>query len=189
MLLSTLFVARADHGQIETRLEGTTLCIGPRSVSAAISGPEGEVQTAPLVRELLEQLEVTLKQTDVRYEVLESCVGSAIVLLSVEARYLEPETYVGFPDNAYTYVVTAQVGTLTGASGEEVEDTLYGRATSDIVSVSDRDAQLLGIANPVMNELAQAWRQDNVVPLAQSLIFTGLALLLVAARVALRLVF
>ncbi len=147
------------------------------------------MQTASFARELREQLRATLGRAEVRYEMLESCIGQATVLLSVEARYLEPKTYVGFPDNAYTYVVTAQVGTLTGASGEEVEDTLYGRATSDIVSVSDRDAQLLGIANPVMNELAQAWRQDNVVPLAQSLIFAGLALLLAAARVALKLVF
>lgn len=187
MLLGTLFVARADHGHIETRLAGTTLCIGARSVSAVVSGPEGEVQTAPLVRELLERLEATLEQAGVRYEVLESCV-TPTVLLSVEARYLDPESYVGFPDNAYTYVVTAQVGTLAGALSEEVEGTRYGATTSDIVSVSDRDAQLLGVAHPIMTDLAQAWRQDNIVPLAQFLIFAGLASLLAMMRVALRLV-
>ena len=125
------------------------------------------------------------------YDLRESCAGArAAVSLSVEARYLDPETYIGFPENAYTYVVTAQVGTLTDAAAEAgVQQPLYSATTSDIVSLRGDAAPLLSVANAVLADLAQAWREDNAVPLAHLLLLAGLGLVLAGVRVALRLVF
>ena len=121
-----------------------------------------------------------------RHEVQASCAGRrTTVLLSLDARYLDPATYLGFPENAYTYVVSVQVGTLTDA-GNEVLEPLYGVTTSDIVSVNDIEAQLLSAIAPSLNELAQAWQQSNLVFPVQYLAFTSLALLLVGIRATLR---
>lgn len=183
--------ALADHGEVETQLTGTTLCVGPLSVQADVRGPEGAAWPAaePTLRE---HLETTLRRADVPYDLRESCARArAAVSLSVEARYLDPETYIGFPENAYTYVVTAQVGTLTDAAAEAgvLERPLYSATTSDIVSLQGDAAPLLNVADAVLADLAQAWREDNAVPLAHLLLLAGLGLVLAGVRVALRLVF
>ncbi len=122
-----------------------------------------------------------------RYEVQASCAGQpAAVLLNLDARYLDPETYLGFPANAYTYAVNVQVGTFAGNENEALEEPRYATTTSDIVSLTDAEAQLLALVEPSLNELAQVWRQGNVVSFAQHLTFVGLALLLVGARAILR---
>ncbi len=182
-LCTLLAFASADHGRIEPQLERTTLCLEPRSVETEVSGP-GAPQTAPFKRELREQLEATLSRADVRYEVKGSCEGRrAALLLDLDARYLDPETYLGFPENAYTYVVSLQVGTL---AEDEVLEPLYVTTTSDIISITDAEAQLLFVVEPSLSELARTWRQSNLVSFAQHLAFSSLALLLVGARAVLR---
>ena len=131
-------------------------------------------------------MQATLSRADVRHEVENSCEGRrAAVLLSLDARYLDPETYLGFPENAHTYVVSVQVGTLADTK-DEVLEPLYGATTSDIVSINDAEAQLLLVVAPSLNELAQTWRRSNVVSPTQHLAFASLALLLAGVRAALR---
>ena len=105
-----------------------------------------------------------------------------MLLLNLDARYLEPETYVGFPENAHTYVVSAQVGRLAATDDLVLTELLYGTSTSDIVSIEE-NRELLEVATPTLSELAQAWRQDNIISTRYYFMFAGLALLLVGARV------
>ena len=182
-------LALADHGRIEPQLAGTTLCTEPRSASADVSGPEGEVPVS-LKREMRIQLEAHLDRAEVRYEKRRSCVGQrATALLSLEARYLDPETYLGFPENAYTYVVSLQAGAPANAPTEGflLEKNLYASTVSDIVSITDMEPEFLTIVNSTVGDFAQAWRQDNIVPVAHYLTFIGIALLLALARVTLML--
>ena len=165
------------------QLSGTTLCLDPLSVQVEVTGPRGEEQTAPLTGELRRRLEVALTRAEVRVEVRPSCFGQpATLLLNLDARYLEPETYVGFPENAHTYAVTAQVGKLAETDTLALEALLYSATTSDIVSVEE-NRELLEVASPTLSELAQAWRRDNIISTGDYLMFAGLALLLVGARV------
>ena len=179
LLLAALGVALADHGQVVPQLAGTTLCLDPLSVQVEVTGPRGEEQTAPLTHELRRRLEVALTRVEVR----PSCFGHpATLLLNLDARYLDPKTYVGFPENAHTYVVSAQVGRLAETDDLVLTELLYSTSTSDIISVEE-NRELLEVASPTLSELAQAWRRDNIIPVGDYLVFAGLALLLVGARV------
>ena len=135
------------------------------------------------------QLEARLSRAEVRYERRKSCMGRATTLLSLEARYLDPETYIGFPENAYTYVVNLQVGTPAAVSTESfvLEKNLYGSTVSDIVSITDMQPQFLTIVDSTVGDFVRAWQQDNKVPTAHYLTFAGIALLFVVARVTLML--
>ena len=143
-----------------------------------------------LKRKMRAQLEAHLSSAEVRYERRESCAGQrATALLSLEARYLDPETYLGFPENAYTYVASLQVGTPVGVSTENfvLEENLYGSTVSDIIPIKDMKPQFLTIVDSTVADFAQAWQQDNKVPTARYLTFAGAALLLIVARVTLML--
>ena len=81
-----------------------------------------------------------------------ACEGSeAFVLLELYARFLDPATYVGFPADSYTYVVTTQVGTKPADMAETVLPA--GRcaaSVSDIVQAATAEnlaEQLVSLGN------------------------------------------
>ena len=165
----------ADHGRVEPQLAGTTLCITPASVQVNLIGP---VKPGRLEQRLREELVSALSLAEVRFKKRASCVGEpAAFSLTLDARYLDPEQYVGFPENAHTYVLTTQVD-------DGLERVRYLATTSDIVALpAGETAELLTVADDPLADFVQVWRDDNTVSLRQQLVFVGVAVLLAMVRI------
>ena len=113
--------------------------------------------------------------------------ASGYVLLGLEARFLDPETYQGFPVASYTYVTTAQVGsfvpTRTPIPRYPKDVTRARRAKSfrrgppmcwwhaSSLSVRRRSVYL-----------ARAWSEANIVAFGSYLRFAALGLALAVLR-------
>jgi len=138
--------------------------------------------------EVLRTLRTQLQRAGVTHRAAESCPGArGFVLLGVSARYLDPETYRGFPANSYTYVTTGQVGAhVEGATtGTSLQGSVYGASESDLFAAPSDEAlrrELVALGHDQVRALTRAWLAANVVPTAHYLMFAGVALALIVAR-------
>jgi len=181
--------ARADHGVPAPRLGGVTLCVAPSSVQLTLepSSRIAESQVAGRVREeVLETLRGTLGAHAVPFET--DCErAQGFVLLTLYARFLDPETYLGFPPDSYTYVSSAQVGAFVGATGSKtaLPGGRYRASESDIVqapTAAALEARLVALGDEQSRALARAWGEANAPTGRAHLRFAGLGLLLAALR-------
>lgn len=186
LLLTFWSTAFADHGAPAPRLEGVTLCLEPASIRLEL---EDVTLPGPLANRVItavtEVAQNTLASQGVRTK--DICGdGETIVLLELYARFLDPATYVGFPKNSYTYVVTAQVGAKPADPTETVlPEGRYAASVSDIVQAAtaeDLSAKLVALGNEQVRVLAATWREANVVPLQTYLTFAALAVSFLALR-------
>ncbi len=109
------------------------------------------------------------------------------MLLGLEARFLDPETYLGFPKDSYTYVTTAQVGSFVGAA--QPDTALLGRRYTDSASdifqaqtPGDLVTRLTRLGLDEFNLLVQAWSEANALTPGSVLRFAALGLALAALR-------
>jgi len=86
------------------------------------------------------------------------CVASSgYVLLGLEARFLDPETYLGFPEDSYTYVTSAQVGSFIPDASIDtaLPERRYTASASDILQA--------GTANALETHLTALGREFGVL--------------------------
>ncbi len=110
------------------------------------------------------------------------------MLLGIYARFLDPQTYVGFLENSYTYVTVVQVGDF--AAGAEAQTVLpggvYSASTSDIFQAAtpgEFEKYLVKLGETESEALILMWLEANTVTLGSYLFFVILGLSLVALRV------
>lgn len=178
--------AFADHGAPPPRLEGVTLCLEPASVRLELEGVTlPRAFAGRVVEDVAEAAQTTLASRGV--PVRTTCAGNEkFVMLELYARFLDPGTYVGFPEDSYTYVVTTQVGSRPADVAETVlPEGRYAASVSDIVQAAtaeDLSTQLVSLGNEQVRALAMTWREANVVPPGTYLAFAALGLSLLALR-------
>lgn len=158
LVLLTVTPVWADHGAPPPRLGGVRLCVAPTSVQVSLEGApwadeaggretdntetdraetEARIRTA-----LLSSLTRSLAAAEIPHTT--TCTGSeGLVVIALDLRYLDPETYLGFPENPYTYVSAAQVGTLGRGADLTSEltpsESRYSASASDIIQAAGAD--------------------------------------------------
>lgn len=183
----------ADHGAPPARLGGVRLCTAPTSVQVSLEGApwadkSGSSEAEERIRTaLLSSLTRSLTAAGIPHTT--TCAGSSGVVIALDLRYLDPETYLGFPENAYTYVSAAQVGTLGRGADLTSELTLsesrYSASASDIIQAAgaaELEAQALALGEAQVTALAGAWLEANRVTARSYLLFAGLGGALLALR-------
>ncbi|MBB5234313.1 hypothetical protein [Deinococcus budaensis] len=161
------------HGEEASDLRGVTLCLDGASVQVKVeempSARAAQVQRE-LASALTQSLTSTLKRAKVRHQVRPSCEGRrGLTHLQAEVRYLNPRTYVGFGDPAYSYQVALRVTDppasrpgLAQATGTARE---FQAAWSDIHSeartVRAFAPVVAGWGEETVRDLVLVWRRDN----------------------------
>lgn len=159
----------------EFHLAGMTLCVDPESVQARLDIPnQSRAGTAhtELTRALTERLEYIFSHTGTDADFLPSCTGSeTYTLLTAEVRYMDPEIYVRYGRQPYSYTLSIQVG--RHSSPEELRalgmlpDNQYFAHTSDTFPEGDSELTFEQFvpwqAPPLIGQLASHWLEDNPV--------------------------
>ena len=186
LLLTFWSSAFADHGAPPPRLEGVTLCLEPAPVRLEL---EDVILPGTLANQVIADVAEAAQNTSASQGVptREACgANEAFVLLELYARFLDPTTYVGFPDDSYTYVVTTQVGSKPADMAETVlPEGRYAASVSDIVQAATAEelsAELVSLGNGQVRVLAAVWREANVVPSRTYLMFAALGVSFLALR-------
>lgn len=185
-LLELLSFAWADHGAPAPQLGETVLCVQPSSVQVSLEGaslPDADQRVREAV---LRTLQTTLEARSVPYET--DCLTSqGYVLLDLYARFLDPKTYLGFLEDSYTYVASAQVGAFAAnvPYGTALPEGRYAESVSDIFqarTLSGLETRLTSLGETQVEALATAWLEANPVTLSSYLLFAALGLALASFR-------
>jgi len=185
--LLALSLAWADHGAPPPQLGGTVLCVELSSVQVGLEAEAAPPAVTERVRmEVFSAMQARLETEGVPYRT-DCAAVSGYVLLGLEAHFLDPETYLGFPKDSYTYVTTAQVGSFVGAA--QPDTALPGRrytgSASDIfqaLTPGDLVTRLTGLGLDEFNLLVQAWSEANALTPGGVLRFAALGLALALLR-------
>ncbi len=185
-LLGLVSFAWADHGAPAPQLSGTVLCVQPSSVRLRLEGASLP-DAGQRVREAVSRtLQMTLEAERVPYET--DCLTSqGYVFLDLYARFLDPETYLGFPEGSYTYVASAQVGAFVAdvPYGVPLPEGRYAESASDIFqarTLGGLETRLTSLGETQVQALATAWSDANPVTLSGYLLFAALGLALASSR-------
>lgn len=173
----------ADHGAPAPQLGGVRLCADAGSVHLRLEGVPLRDNARARVREaVLGRLTRTLEAAEIPAG--DACTGSnGFVLIALDLRYLDPETYLGFPENSYTYVSAAQVGAAPSGAETALREGRYSASASDIIQAegsAEVEAQLLALGEAQIDALVQAWLEANRVAARSYLLFAGLGTALAA---------
>lgn len=186
----------ADHGAPPPRLGGVRLCAAPTSVQVSLEGVPwadeagGSEAEARIRTAVLSSLTRSLAAAEIPHTT--TCTGSGgVVVITLDLRYLDPETYLSFPENAYTYVSAAQVGTLEHVASADItpvtlSESRYSASASDIIEAAgeaELEAQALALGEAQIGALVRAWLEANRVIARNYLLFAGLGGALLALRV------
>lgn len=176
LVLFSLWASAWAHEDAEFHLAGLRFCVDPNSVQVRLEMPNGERAVAgqrSLRQALRADLRNVLGATGVRADFAESCADSpTYTILTVEARYLDPESYVGFEPRSYAYVVYMQVGRHDGLASllenQLLPDNRYNAYTSEIYAEPEGgemvEAFMVEPAETLVWKLAGFWWEDNPLP-------------------------
>ena len=162
--------AALAHGDFAIHLARQTFCVAPASVALTFEGMDEARQAAAreaLLRTLGAELRSVLAAAEVDVEERASCADAdAFVLLVAGVRYLDPRSYIGFGEEAYSYDLSLRVGALeAGAAPEELQDLRFAASAGDIHSEGETGEAFEGAleaqAVPLIGSLAAAWWEDN----------------------------
>ncbi|MBB5233528.1 hypothetical protein [Deinococcus budaensis] len=157
----------AAHGESAgVQLRGAVLCLDPSSAAVTFVGvPAARQRQASRLRPALyAALLGALREGRVRHEVRASCrQHRGATRLSVEVRYLDSRTYIGFGDPAYSYVMGLRVGLAGGGGG--AASPAFASSWNDIHSERRTgqafEAALGALGRVQARDLTRAWRQAN----------------------------
>ena len=177
----------ADHSAPAPQLGGVTLCLEPSSVQLEIES----VVLSPTARQnvrqaVLDTLQKRLETLNISHT--SDCTAGSYVLLSLYVRFLDPQTYLGFPENSYTYVTAAQVGGFViDAQAETVlPESVYSASASDIFQAAtpgELERRLVGLGEAEVEALTQTWVEANAVTPSSYLLFAAFGLSFAVLRV------
>lgn len=160
----TLPVPALAHGEtLRPELRQVTLCTAPSSVRVVfgdMASPGQRQAQVRLERALQAALGRGLQTAGVRRRPQTSCARSdAGVRLVAQVRYLNPKTYVGFGDPAYSYSLSLTVA-RPGTAGPR-----FVASHSDIHSESRTgrsfETEVVRWGAELLDDLATAWRKAN----------------------------
>ena len=177
LLLACLLTTALAHGDFPIHLAGQTLCLAPTSVALDFEEMDAARQAAArngLLQTLRTVLTRVLSTANVNLEERASCADAdAFVLLTVWVRYLDPRTYIGFGEDAYSYDLSLQIGALAKDALEvesedapvALQDLRFAASAGDIHSEGETGAPfeeaVEAQAAPLIGTLAAAWWEDN----------------------------
>ena len=177
LLLGCLLNTALAHGDFPIHLAGQTLCLAPTSVIFDFEEMDAARQAAArdgLVQTLRADLTNVLSAANVNLEERATCADAdAFVLLTVWVRYLDPRTYIGFGEDAYSYDLSLQVGALaedalaagSGDAPVPLQNLRFAASAGDIHSEGETGAPfeeaVEAQAAPLIGTLAAAWWEDN----------------------------
>lgn len=172
LLVGVLGSCALAHGESATvNLRGAVLCLDPAAVELRFEETPAERQRQ--LRGVRETLRASLLRGlwagGVRHETRASCRKSlASTRVVINVRYLNPKTYVGFGDPAYSYTLGMQVGSPGGrpaASPAKTPPIGFASSLSDIHSEA-RTKQplakmLAALGQTQAQDLVRAWQKAN----------------------------
>ncbi len=162
------------------------LCVQPSSVQLRLEGASLPNAGQRVREAVLRTLQTTLEAERVPYET--DCLTSkGYVLLDLYARFLDPRTYLGFPEGSYTYVASAQVGVFAAnvPYGTALLEGRYAESVGDIFqarTLTRLETRLTSLGETQVEALATAWSEANPVTLDSYLLFAVLGLALASLR-------
>lgn len=185
-LLGIPSFAWADHGAPAPQLGGAVLCVQPSSVQLRLEGASLPNAGQRVREAVLRTLQTTLETESVPY-VTDCLTSEGYVLLDLYARFLDPKTYLGFPQGSYTYVASAQVGAFMAdvPNGTALPESRYAESVSDIFqarTLGGLETRLTSLGETRVQALATAWSEANPVTLSGYLLFAALGLALASLR-------
>lgn len=151
------------HHPLPAQLRGAQLCLDASSVDATIES-EGRRFTGAAATDLDEALygaiDSMLETLRVTWSEEIMCAPTTDRLqASIQARYLNPETYRNFPDETYSLVVSLLIEPAIGT------DRNFAHVVSELYSESEQghtiDAHLTRRAQEAAVQLAVAWWEAN----------------------------
>jgi len=188
LLLFGLTPVRADHGAPAPQLGGVTLCAESSSVQLETEGVALSRKASRSVRQtIFSALQRQLETQNIPYT--SDCnTAKNYTLISLYVRFLDPQTYVGFPKNSYTYVTTAQVGSFVGNADAEtvLPERVYSASASDIFQAETPEKleqRLVSLGETEGAALTQTWVEANAVRPGSYLLFAALGLSFALLRV------
>lgn len=191
-LLLVLFPVRAHDAAPPAQLIGVRPCVQTSSVQLVLEEVPLEIDTERVRRAVYDYLLRTLQGAGIAYDDL--CPSSdTFALFGVYARFLDPQSYIGFPPSSYTYLTTGQLGRF---SPQPTFDTvlttpLYTTSLSEIFQADGADAlsrRLVALGNGQVDDFVKHWLEANAVPPRMYGLFAALGALLAGLRVLPRLV-
>ena len=168
LLAACLLSASLAHEQMDNHLARTALCADSDSVRAVVETPvqqRGRTAETTITRRLGETLGTMLAASEVEIRD-DSCRGAdGYIVLSADVRYLDPESYIGFGTDPYTYEVSLRVGAYVNREAEMLKSVQYAARTSDIYPEGDRDApleeEIVAQGRTLTRRLISFWWEDN----------------------------
>ncbi len=191
LLNLTLFSCGWAHESLPlTMLAGVEPCVQTSSVQLGLEALPDEVAADidmdRIRREIYDYVRATFEREGIPYA--ELCPSSpSFVLFGIYARFLEPQSYLGFPPNSYTYLTTGQLGTFSPQPSLETAlvPTLYSTSISEIVQAADATAlttQLTTLGRVQIEDLVRHWLEANRIPRLLYGLFAALGTALVGLR-------
>ena len=185
-LLLILTPVYADHGAPPPQLGGVAFCLEPSSVQVRLEAAQPVAVVERVREKVLAVVEKMLEAENIPYDT--GCAAaSGYVLLGLEARFLDPETYQGFPAASYTYVTTAQVGSFVKGANPDtaLPERRYTGSSSDIFQARTSEAletRLVALGQEEFGLLVRVWSEANTVAFGSYLRFAALGLALAVLR-------
>ena len=178
----------ADHSAPAPQLGGVGFCLAPSSVQLETEAVSLSPAAGQRVREaVLKALQTQLETHNIPHA--SNCAASrSFTLLSLYVRFLDPKTYIGFPENSYTYVTSAQVGGfISDATAQTaLPESLYTASASDIFQAAtpgQLEQRLVALGEAEVRAVTQTWLEANTVALSRYLLFAALGLSFIALRI------
>ena len=165
--------AFAHHPIFEPQLGGIAICVDADSVTARVDGPLGRDPGSAevLTNRIRTALEAETKRVARAFYSSESCPPEAQQLrLEASARYLNPENYIGFPDNSYSFRAYIHVGDLQMITSPATADTdlpfvwTTGGVHSESVAESPVIEHVSLASAAGLERLSQEWVEQNPEP-------------------------
>ncbi len=154
---------------MDYHLAGTAFCVDSDSVRVVIKTPvqqRGRTAETTITRRLWETLGTMLAASEVEVRDEPSCRGAdGYLVLSADARYLDPETYLGFGTDPYSYEVSLRIGAYVDREAEMLRSIQYAARISDIYPEGDRGApleeEIVAQGRTLTHRLVGFWWEDN----------------------------
>ncbi|GHF55339.1 hypothetical protein HNQ07_003376 [Deinococcus metalli] len=166
LLVAALLAGHAGgHGEnVPPELGGVTLCVASGGVQVtleALTDARQQGALAGLAEDLRQEMTARLERQGVRVARPRWCWGrDGILTVAVNVRYLNPATYRGFGDPAYSYGVQLAVQRRWQRSPPR-----FDAGYTDIHSESRSGRPVRGVvaarAAELTDDLAQAWVKAN----------------------------
>lgn len=186
LTLLLLTVVQAHESVSPVQLAGVRPCVQTSSVQLGLEAVPVGADAEGIKQEVYSYLTRSLQRARVPFDDL--CPGNPhFVLVSIYARFLDPETYLGFPPSSYTYLISGQLGMFSPQPTPEtvLTPSLYATSVSEIFQAEGARAleqRLVLLGRAQVDDFLRHYHEANTVPLLFYGLFAALGTALVSLR-------